>query len=67
MLGNKLIKAMFLFWKVIFKKLFFNYFLYLFAIKKSWSMKNTFRSTENTFQSKENLVLFPGKCYFFLF
>jgi hypothetical protein len=24
---------------------------------------NTFRSTENTFQSKKNLVWFPGKCF----
>jgi len=24
---------------------------------------NTFRSTDNTFQSKKNLVWFPGKCF----
>jgi len=29
-------------------------------------MKNTFRSTENTFQLKENLVWFPGKCFPFI-
>jgi hypothetical protein len=29
-------------------------------------MKNTFRSTENTFQSKKNLVWFPGKCFPFI-
>jgi len=29
-------------------------------------MKNTFRSTENTFQSKKNLVWFPRKCFPFI-
>jgi len=26
-------------------------------------MEHTFRSTENIFQSKKNLVWFPGKCF----
>jgi len=30
---------------------------------KSWSTENTFRSTENTLQSKKNLAWFPGKCF----
>ena len=34
MLGNKLIKAMFLFWKVIFEKLFFNFFCIYLPLKK---------------------------------
>jgi len=29
-------------------------------------MKNTFRSTKNTFQSKENLAWFSGKCFPFI-
>jgi len=29
-------------------------------------MKNTFRSTKNIFQSKENLVWFIGKCFPFI-
>jgi len=29
-------------------------------------MKNTFRLTENTFQSKKKLAWFPGKCFPFI-
>jgi hypothetical protein len=29
-------------------------------------MENTFRSTENIFQSKENLAWFPGNCFLFI-
>jgi len=29
-------------------------------------MKNTFRSTENTLQSKKNLAWFSGKCFHFI-
>ena len=34
---------------------------------KSWSTENSFRSTENTFQSKGNLAWFSGKRFPFIF
>ena len=38
-------------------------FLNFSQLLESWSMENTFRSTENTFQSKKNLAWFLGKCF----
>ena len=33
------------------------------CLPESWSTENTFRSMENTFQSKKNLAWFSGKCF----
>jgi len=52
--------AVFVFWKPLSK---------LFCVclsLESWSTKKTFRSMENTFQSKENLTWFSGKCFSFI-
>jgi len=56
--------SMFIFWKVIFEKLFFKFLCIYLPLKKLVN-ENIFRSIENTFQSKKNLVWFPEKYFSF--
>jgi hypothetical protein len=44
-----------------FRKILFQTFMFLFAIRKAGQ-----RSMKNTFQSKKNLAWFPGKCFSFI-
>jgi hypothetical protein len=59
------VKDAFVFWKLVFKKLFFKFFCVCLPLK-SWLIENTFRLTKNIFQSKENLTWFTGKCFPFI-
>jgi len=62
-------QALFVFWKINFEKLFFKFFYIYLSLEKLVNKKyfpvnrNTFRSTENTFQLKKNLVWFPEKYF----
>jgi hypothetical protein len=73
---STLISAIFVFWNLLFRKLFFKFFYVCLPLEKLVNRKyfpvnekhfpvngKTFRSTENTFQSKKNLVWFLGKCF----
>ena len=55
-------KAMFVSRKVVFRKSLFKLSCVCLPLGKLVN-GNTFRSTENTFRSKKNLVWFPGKCF----
>ena len=60
----KFIKAMFVFRKVVSGKSLSKFSCVCLPLEKLVN-GNTFRSTKNTFQSKKNLVWFPGKCFSF--
>ena len=47
--------AMYVFWKVVFEKLLFKLLCICLLLEKL--------VTENTFQSKKNLIWFPEKCF----
>jgi len=63
---------MFVFYKVVFRKLVFKFFCVCLLLEKIvmentfWSKKNTFWSIKNTFRSKKNLTWFFRKVFFLL-
>jgi len=65
-------KFMFVFWKVVFEKLFFKFFYIYLSLEKLINEKhfpvngNTFRSTKNIFLSKKNFGLVFRKVFFLL-
>jgi len=56
--------VLFIFWKVILKKLFFKFFC-IYLLLKILMNRKYFLVNRNNFQSKKNLVWFPEKYFFF--